>query len=303
MALKPIENLNFNKSQKYVANASIYLSQSTSKLVKFKPSFNLIKHKSRIVKEFLKIFAVLLFFEQNSLAATSRNLIVLAEPNMVLAMTKISRLYSQKSNTIVSVNFSSSTDSITNIDSGEPSDVFISAHLGLIGSLHQKGLIDIYNTAFIAKDELVLVAQKTNPNLPKEMLKKDISLEEALKIINQSKSALILDFEGNSSGKFGGDFVRSLNLKDLKLFKKLAEDKSPILSIVKSDPTQYAILLASQVKNDSDLIILARKKSVNIFYQALVIAGDNMEVAREFLRFLKTAEAKKAFQESGFIED
>ncbi len=259
--------------------------------------------KSRIVKEFLKIFAVLLFFEQNSLAATSRNLIVLAEPNMVLAMTKISRLYSQKSNTIVSVNFSSSTDSITNIDSGEPSDVFISAHLGLIGSLHQKGLIDIYNTAFIAKDELVLVAQKTNPNLPKEMLKKDIPLEEALKIINQSKATLILDFEGNSSGKFGGDFVQSLNLKDLKLFKKLAEDKSPILSIVKSDPTQYAILLASQVKNDSDLIILARKKGVNIFYQALVIAGDNMEVAREFLRFLKAAEAKKVFQESGFIED
>ena len=47
-----------------------------------------------------------------------------------------------------------------------------------------------------------------------KMLKKDISLEEALKIINQSKSTLILDFEGNSSGKFSGDFVQNLNLND-----------------------------------------------------------------------------------------
>jgi ABC-type molybdate transport system substrate-binding protein len=146
-----------------------------------------------------------------------------------------------------------------------------------------------------------LVAQKANLNLPKEMLKKDISLEEALQIISQNKSTLILDFDGNSSGKFGSDFVQSLNLPDLNLFKKLGEDKSPILSIVKSDSTQYAILLASQVKNDSDLTILASKKTINIFYQALVIAGDNMEVAREFLKFLKSAEAKKALEQSGFI--
>jgi ABC-type molybdate transport system substrate-binding protein len=49
------------------------------------------------------------------------------------------------------------------------------------------------------------------------------------------------------------------------------------------------------------LLILATKKNLNIFYQALVIAGDNMEVAREFLKFLKSAEAKKILEQSGFI--
>ena len=33
----------------------------------------------------------------------------------------------------------------------------------------------------------------------------------------------------------------------------------------------------------------------------LVIAGDNMEVAREFLKFLKNPQAQKIFKESNFV--
>ena len=39
----------------------------------------------------------------------------------------------------------------------------------------------------------------------------------------------------------------------------------------------------------------------NIFYQAFVIAGDNMDVAREFLNFLKTPNSKNILRNSGFI--
>ena len=43
------------------------------------------------------------------------------------------------------------------------------------------------------------------------------------------------------------------------------------------------------------------QKDKNIFYQAFVIAGDNMDVAREFLNFLKTPNAKNILRNSGFI--
>jgi len=259
------------------------------------------KIKSRIAKEFSKIFLVLLFFAPNSFAATSRNLTIFTESNMVFALTKIAHLYSQRANVIVSTNFNSAADLIANIDSGEPADVFISAHSKSIQTLRQKGLIDVYNIGYVARDELALTTSKNNKNLPAQ-LQQQISLNEALKVLSQNKFALLLDSEGSSSGKFSREFVaNNPNFSNLKLSKKSAEDRSQIVSSIKADPSQYALLLASQVKNDSDLKILsASNQDPKIFYQALVIAGDNMEVAREFLKFLKSDEARKIFAEAGF---
>ncbi len=259
------------------------------------------KTEKKIRKKIFFGFFILLFYAQNSFASTSRNLTIFAEPNMVLALTKIAHLYSQKSNVITTVNFNSAPDLIANIDFGDPADVFISAHSGWIENLHQKGLIDVYNIGYIARDELTLVTSKSNPNLPEELRSNKLSFEDCLKILNQNKSILILDSETNSSGKFSHDLIRNSNFLDLKIFNKVAEDKSSVVNIAKKDPNQYALLLASQVKNDNDLQILNVEKSANIFYQALVIAGDNMEVAREFLKFLKSSAAKKILEQSGFI--
>ncbi|MES2960971.1 MAG: molybdate ABC transporter substrate-binding protein [Pseudomonadota bacterium] len=259
--------------------------------------------EEKIKKNFFRILfsaIFLLTLTQNSFATPSRNLTIFAEPNMVLALTKIARLYSQKSNVIVAVNFNSSSDLITNVDSGEPADIFISAHSGWIETLHQKGLVDIYNSGYIASDNLVLVTAKNNPNVPEELRNPKISLEDALTILNRNKSTLILDFEGNSSGKFSNDLIKNSIFNNLKLCNKLAEDKSSILSSIKSDPESYALLLESQVKNDPYFQILAIKKDENIFYQAMVIAGDNMEIAREFLKFLKSDAAKKILVQNGF---
>jgi len=261
--------------------------------------------EKKIKKNFFRILFsaifLLTFLNSNSFASQSRNLTIFAEPNMVLALTKIARLYSQKSNVIVAVNFNSSSDLITNVDSGEPADIFISAHSGWIETLRQKGLVDIYNSGYIASDNLVLVTAKNNPNVPEELRNPKISLEDALTILNRNKSTLILDFEGNSSGKFSNDLIKNSIFDNLKLYNKLDEDKSSISSSIKSDLESYALLLESQIKNDLYFQILAIKKDENIFYQAMIIAGDNMEIAREFLKFLKSDAAKKILVQNGFL--
>ena len=78
------------------------------------------------IKILLSVFFLLLLIPQNSFSATSRNLTIFAEPNMALALTKIARLYSQHSNSIVSVNFNSSYELMSDITAGEPADIFIS---------------------------------------------------------------------------------------------------------------------------------------------------------------------------------
>ncbi len=221
---------------------------------------------------------------------------------MVTALVKISRLYSQKNHVIVSVNFNSSAELMNSIDSGEPADIFISAHNGWIDSLKQKGLVDIYNTGHIASDKLVLVTSQNNHNIFPQLLDQKLSLENSLKILNKRKAILLTDQEGNSSGKFSNDLIHSLKLYDLRLFVKLSEDRSSTFDL-NHNSEEYALLLASQIKNRDDLQVLAYQYRRNIFYQALVIAGDNMETAREFLKFLKSESAKNILRENGFIAD
>jgi len=119
--------------------------------------------KLRVIIKLVLIFIFTLNCK-NALALQIKNLTVLAEPNMVPSLTKLSRIYSQKNGVTISVNFSSSTDLISEIESGEPADVFISAHKFWIENLKQKGLVDIYNISHIADDSLVLVTSDRNMN-------------------------------------------------------------------------------------------------------------------------------------------
>lgn len=259
------------------------------------------KLKKQISKVFL--FSLLTFFShttQHSFAA-SRTLTIFAEQNMVQALTKIVSLYSQENNIIISINFNSSSELIDDIDMGEPADIFISGHLGLIETLKQKGLVDIYNVSYIAQDRLNLVTSKDNPAIDKRLLDPNIKLRDALKIIDEKKAAVILDQEESTSGLNSYMMLKSLSLQKLKLFQKLPEDKTAIFNIIHNDPENYAILLSSQLTNKKDYLVLATSKADDIFYQALVIAGDNMSISREFLHFLKSEKAKKIFQENNFI--
>ncbi len=245
------------------------------------------------------LLTFLLFGASISHAAPSRNLTIFAEPNLALALTKISRTYSQKANVIISLNFGSSSNLINSIDSGEPVDIFISAHKGWIDSLHQKGVVDVYNVGYIAQDSLVLVALKSNQNLPTQLTETKLSLPESLTILDENRATIILDDEGNSSGFFAKNFLDRIPFSNMKIFSKISEDKTPFLTIIRSDPENYSLLLESQIKNKKDFQIIAVGADKNIFYQALVIAGDNMEVAREFLKFLKSEQAKTILKSSG----
>ena len=244
---------------------------------------------------------VFLVFSSPSLAFQLDNLTILAEPNMIVALTKISRIYSQKNGIIISVSFAPSSELINDIEAGEPSDVFISAHRYWIDNLKQKGLVDIYNIDHIADDSLVLVTSQKNITIPQELTAQDLSLMKALEILNQNGANLIVDDEGSSLGQYSQNLLGAMDTTNLKIFRKLPEDKTPISKTLDNEAQSYSILLSSQLVGHSEFKVLSSLKNQHIFYQALVIAGDNMEVARKFLRFLRSKEAKKIFKESGFI--
>lgn len=249
-----------------------------------------------------KTVATLVFLTSSpSFAFQLDNLTILAEPNMTVALTKISRIYSQKNGVIISINFAPSSELISDIEAGEPSDVFISAHRYWIDDLKQKGLVDIYNIDHIADDSLILATSKQNNNIIKELTSQNLNLAQSLQILNQYGANLIIDDEGSSLGQYSQNLLDTIDTTNLKVFKKLPEDKTSLLKTLENETQNYSILLSSQIVGRPEFEILSSLKNQRIFYQALVIAGDNMDKARQFLRFLKSKEAKKIFEESGFI--
>ncbi len=248
-----------------------------------------------------KILIILLLISSSAYASQSRTLTIFAEPHIALPLTKIARQFSRASNVIVSINFTSADNLIYNIDNGEPADIFISGHNNWIETLHQKGVIDIYNIGYVAQDQLVVATPKENDLIPQKLLDNNLNFIEALKILNNEKSAIILDEDGNSSGFFAKAILEKTALSDARVFSRLSEDRTSLLNTIKSNKNNYSILLASQIYNKPDFKILAKNSDTKIFYQALIIAGDNMEVAREFLKYLKSAEAKIFFKSYGFI--
>ncbi len=249
------------------------------------------------------ITTLFLFASNVAIAASIKNLTILAEPNMVTALTKIARIYSQKNSVIVSISFASSSDLINDIDAGEPADIFISAHKDWINNLKQKGLVDIYSINHVASDGLALVTSKNNTKIPEELINHKLSLENALKILDQNHLVLIVDNDGSSLGQYSQDLLALLQLSNIKIFEKLHEDKMSVFGLIEENPDNYTITLSSQAQDRDGLKILSGSQNQNIFYQALVIAGDNMEAAREFSRFLQTAQARAIFKQSGFLVD
>jgi molybdate transport system substrate-binding protein len=241
----------------------------------------------------------------NALAGSSSkdssSLTIFSESNMTYPLTQISRLYSAQSNTIVSINFNSSSELIRNIDYGEPADIFISSHPSWIETLKQKGLIDVYNLTNIAKDSLVLVSSISNKEITPQEIAKTNDITKILKIINKKRIPLIVDSEFTSLGKYTASILKTANIKNHKIYRKVSEDKKAIIDFIDENDEYCGIVMASSVKNYKNIVVLKEIPNSEVYYQVLVIAGDNMSQGRNFLEFVKSNEVKEILSNSGFV--
>ena len=234
---------------------------------------------------------------------SSKHLTIFTEPSLSVAMTKIARQYSKQYDVVTSISFNSPDNLIGDIDMGEAADVFITANDDVIESLKLKGLVDIYNIVEIGQDSLNLVTSNENNKIPPILYNNDNNLSNSLKILNSKKVTLILDNYSSSSGKIGGELIKKLNLNDFKLFTKITEDRSPITTSITNNDNYYSLLLTSQIYNNKNIKIIARSDArlddMVARYKILIIAGNNMNVARQFLNFINNKKAKEILKSSG----
>ena len=247
-----------------------------------------------------KIFYFILYLSFcSSSAHASKNLTIFSEPNLSVAMTKIARHYSKKYNVITSINFNSPYNLIGDIDMGEAADVFITANDNVIESLKLKGVVDIYNIGEIGQDYLNLVTSNNNKLMSPILYGNDNDIIESLKILNDKKVTLILDNYSSSSARISSELIKKLKLNNFKLFNKITEDRSPLANSITSNSSYYSLILDSQIYNNENIKVLAKSTDIFAQYKILIIAGNNMNVARQFLNFIKSKKAKEILKSSG----
>lgn len=254
----------------------------------------------QLLKKLKLVFVVILMIATNANAMPQKSLTIFAEPNLMMPITELARIYSKRSNVVVSVSFKSSQELLHDIDEGDPADLFITAHKKSIADIKQKGLADYYNIAFFARDIIVLVSPDKNKKID---LGQNSDFNSHLKYLDENSATIITDSEGSSSGSNVISYLDSQKLQNVKIFNKIAEDESSVKNLIAADDRQFGILFNSQIHNDDNFKLLAKAPKNDIYYQALVVLGYNMENARQFLKFLKSKIAKDILRQNGLVVD
>ncbi len=223
-------------------------------------------------------------------------LTVSAAASLREALEEAGKIYSNQNPDIKIVyNFGGSGSLQQQISQGAPVDLFVSAAQDQFNLLMSKKLIDQSNNINLLKNELVIITQKDNGNLPSVKSLEDdkisriaIGTPETVPAGMYAKQALL------SLGLWEGVEQKLIPTKDVR----------QVLSYVETGNVDAGIVYKTDAMiSDKVKVIALQDEGLHdpIIYPAGVIAGTkHKEEASRFLDFLKGNEATKIFEKYGF---
>jgi molybdate transport system substrate-binding protein len=215
-------------------------------------------------------------------AALERDAInVLADESLTLPLTEISRRFSLLHHIPVTCAFSSPLVSLHQIEEGESADVFITSYLSLLEQLRRKGLVDVYSQRRITGARLAFMKLKDTP-------------------VNESLLAVVIPSPTlNAEGQIAEPYLQSLRpvphivyaASGTELPDEMEKLKLPGITY-ETEPHRLSRLAPDGVRVKSPLPVAS--------FDAVVVAGENMNNSRVFLDFLMSEEARAVWTRYGF---
>ena len=243
------------------------------------------------------IFLALPAFALNSIT-------VMADNSMSIAMVEQARDYSREQQIVVNTSFAAPVAQETQITEGGAADILITPKQSWIDQLKMQGLIDVHSQTEVAKNQLALVGPPDSPLSAK--LSKNFPTAALIRQMEGEPAFVVGNPETQMSGIYGKEALRNLDVADdLEPYTLYIKQADQMFDMV-SKQHAYGIFLNSSVvgRDDVTVLDLFPKNSYRpITYYAVVIGGDNMNEARKFLQYLKSADAKKIFSRNGFSAD
>lgn len=235
---------------------------------------------------------------------------ILAASSMSEPITELVRIYSKKNNVIVTASFDGAAELAQKIEQGEQADVFISSHPLWMSGLKQKGLIDVYSLTNIAQNRLALVV--SNKSRLKVDSLESVSFARQISYLSGRAIMVMGDFNNSALGLYTKEAILNTDRHEhTRLWGILGKKIIPspnaknALYLITHGETAGIIYYSDAYNNKEVSIVSVIDESLydRIIYQAAVVAGENMSLARNFLKFLQSDQAKRVYKKYGFIID
>lgn len=233
---------------------------------------------------------------------------ILAASSISEPLTELTRIYSKKQNIIVTASFDGTAEQARKIEQGEQADIFISSHPFWMSVLKQKGLIDVYSLTNLVRNKLALtISIKSSLNaLPIP----GAGLISKLNYLNSRTIMVMGDFDDSALGLYTKQTIQNIDSREhTKLWEKLHNKIIPspsaknTLYLIAHGETAGITYYSDTYNNKEVNVLHVIDNSLHdpIIYQAAVVAGENMTLARDFLIFLQSEQAKQIYKKHGFI--
>ncbi len=231
-------------------------------------------------------------------AAETASTTIFAAASTTNAITDIAKLFEQKKKAKVTHSFASSSTLAKQIEQGAPADVFLSANPKWMDYLEKKKMIVPQSRFNLLGNKIVLIAPASSS------LKVHISPQfDLAKALGNGKLAM-----GDPAHVPAGIYGKQA-LEKLGVWQKVepnvarAKDVRAALALVERGEAPLGVVYAT------DAAITKKVKVVGVFpadshppiiYPVALVKDRATPVAKEFLDFLKSPEAKGIFEKYGF---
>ncbi len=233
-------------------------------------------------------------------AQAMNNLTVMADSGASIAVAKLAREYARLQDVSVSTSFIDKSTQSSQILEGGAADILITQDARWIDDLQLQGLIDIYSKAEFAHGRIALIGPADSPLSMK--LSGSFISAPLVHAMNSEAELFLGNPEYIAEGKHAREALRNLGalyvLEPYTLYLKSYDEMVEQVT----QHNAYAVFPYGQA------LLLEKAKVIDVFpenshsaipYYAVVIAGDNMEEARKFMKFLSSERAKNTINGSG----
>jgi molybdate transport system substrate-binding protein len=231
-------------------------------------------------------------------------LTVLADESLTVPLTLIARAYATEYQTPISTQFGPTNQQIREVEDGAEANVFITGKAIWMRQLEARGLVDVYSRTPIARNSLVLAAHK-GVATPKLEMAPGLSAGSFLGP-NESMDALSValgDPEYTAEGTYALDALSRLRLDgELEPYFTFFRDMDTLADTLNA-PGAYGVLFETEARLHPSLQVIdhfADTAHAPIVYEAVTVAGENMQGGRHFVDYLTSDKARAVFARFGF---
>lgn len=225
---------------------------------------------------------------------------VLASDSLDLVLTDLLRRYSTRSDNVVTAVFGAPDELVQAILAGDPADLIILEDPDQLKALRLQGLVDASSEAELAGNRLVFAAFAGHRLARK--FPEPVALTELMKDYRELEMVMA-DPATLPSGKAAQEAFTKLGLWDkvVPLLIRAGGAKDALYLVGRGERT--GVIYYSDTVDNPEVAVLADIPAdlhQPIRYEGMVVAGDDMQQARDFLTFLQSLEAQGIFLQHGF---